>query len=253
MDTNRSQNEISEGVFGYQSVFAARSGKSARNGGEVFNDYGPVSDVNYNHKLTAGGSRPAVQRNLNSDRGNSSIFLRSYNGITPRWFNPIIGWRILRNTEYGRIVNFHDHRNGLHGRDAGQHKSQGDGGSHRAKDSSSIIHKSIIFAALCVLALVGAPSKAGAQEVSSASYTIVTANWIALDWQASTTPGVTYNVFRGTVSGGPYSEVASGIGCTCYNDLVASSGTFFYVVTAQDSSGVQSLDSNQASATVPAP
>ena len=67
---------------------------------------------------------------------------------------------------------------------------------------------------------------------------------------------VGYNVYRGTVSGGPYTLQlnSSPITGTTYTDLMVTSGqSYYYVVTAVDSHGVESVYSNQAPASVPAP
>ena len=76
---------------------------------------------------------------------------------------------------------------------------------------------------------------------------------MTLTWAASGTAGVSYNIYRGTVSGGPYSKIASSISATTYQDNnVTPGGTYYYVVTAVDSAG-ESSDSNQASASIPTP
>ncbi|MHB8485878.1 MAG: choice-of-anchor D domain-containing protein [Candidatus Acidiferrales bacterium] len=79
---------------------------------------------------------------------------------------------------------------------------------------------------------------------------------VDLSWTASTSVVVGYNIYRGTVSGGPYatklnSAVVPG---TAYTDTgVVAGQTYFYVVTAVDANGVESVYSNQASALVPTP
>ncbi len=83
-----------------------------------------------------------------------------------------------------------------------------------------------------------------------------TSHSVALSWQASTSSGVTgYNVYRGTVSGGPYTKITSstvsGLGYTDNN--VTSGQTYYYVATAVDSSSNESAYSNQATAAVPNP
>lgn len=77
----------------------------------------------------------------------------------------------------------------------------------------------------------------------------------SLTWTASTTPNVTYNVYRGTLSGGPYTKIntaaVSGVG---YSDTAVLGGaTYYYVVTAVNGSGTESGYSNQAAATIPSP
>jgi Abnormal spindle-like microcephaly-assoc'd, ASPM-SPD-2-Hydin len=74
-----------------------------------------------------------------------------------------------------------------------------------------------------------------------------------LNWVASKSTVVGYNVYRGTQSGGPYTKLNSSlIMSTTFTDTSVEAGqTYFYVVRAVDSSNVESIYSNQASATVP--
>ena len=77
---------------------------------------------------------------------------------------------------------------------------------------------------------------------------------VALQWQASTTSGVTgYDVYRSTVSGGSYAKLTSTpLAGTAYSDSsVASGNSYYYVVTSVSSNGSESSYSNQVSATVP--
>jgi Malectin domain/Chitobiase/beta-hexosaminidase C-terminal domain len=75
---------------------------------------------------------------------------------------------------------------------------------------------------------------------------------VSLTWVASTTTDVTsYNVYRGTVSGGPYTKIASSLAVLNYTDLTVVSGTtYYYVATAVDVNG-ESGYSNQASSSIP--
>jgi hypothetical protein len=75
----------------------------------------------------------------------------------------------------------------------------------------------------------------------------------SLSWTASTSSVVGYYVYRGTVSGGPYSKLtASSVTQTSYSDTaVQASQTYYYVVTAVNSSGMESAYSQQVSATIP--
>ena len=77
---------------------------------------------------------------------------------------------------------------------------------------------------------------------------------VALQWQASTTSGVTgYDVYRSTVSGGSYAKLTSTpLAGTAYSDSSVTSGnSYYYVVTSVSSNGSESSYSNQVSATVP--
>jgi hypothetical protein len=79
---------------------------------------------------------------------------------------------------------------------------------------------------------------------------------VALSWTASTSSDISgYKVYRGTVSGGPYTLISSSlIGGTAYIDSSVSAGlTYYYVATAVDSGNVESGYSDQAVAIVPTP
>jgi len=78
---------------------------------------------------------------------------------------------------------------------------------------------------------------------------------VELSWQASTSIVAGYNVYRGTVSGGPYTKLNSSlISGTTYIDMTVQVGqTFYYVATAVDSLNDESTYSTEASAVVPSP
>ena len=85
---------------------------------------------------------------------------------------------------------------------------------------------------------------------SGLSATAASASQINLSW-ASSTGANSYNVKRATVSGGPYTTIASGVTSTSYNDAGRASGTtYYYVVSAVNGMG-ESANSAQASATTP--
>jgi cellulose 1,4-beta-cellobiosidase len=75
---------------------------------------------------------------------------------------------------------------------------------------------------------------------------------VALSWNASA-KATGYNVYRGTVPGGPYSRINSALNsATSYTDTSVQSGlTYYYVTTAVDSQGGESAYSNQAQAVIP--
>jgi len=77
---------------------------------------------------------------------------------------------------------------------------------------------------------------------------------VALNWDASPSTVTGYFVYRSSKSGGPYTKLnSSATASTSYSDSTVASGqVYYYVVTAVNSSNVESADSNQASVTVPA-
>ena len=75
----------------------------------------------------------------------------------------------------------------------------------------------------------------------------------ALSWTGSTSTVSGYFIYRGTVNGGPYSLITpSLITGLSYTDTSVQSGvTYYYVATAVDVSGIESIDSNQVTAAIP--
>ena len=74
-----------------------------------------------------------------------------------------------------------------------------------------------------------------------------------LTWTQSTGDVIGYNVYRGSQSGGPYTLLNSSmIDATSYTDTtVLSGGTYYYIITSVDSSGNESLNSNETLAVIP--
>jgi hypothetical protein len=113
--------------------------------------------------------------------------------------------------------------------------------------------------------LTAAATDSGGATTSSAAVTInvtpaapqalmaVSGNaGILLAWNA-TDGAAGYTVKRATSSGGPYTTLASGLTSRTYTDVAPATGvTYFYVVSAS-SAGGESANSNQATATQPAP
>lgn len=82
----------------------------------------------------------------------------------------------------------------------------------------------------------------------------VSAHDVTLNWNASVSSGVAgYNVYRGSVSGGPYARMnSSAITITSYNDNAVQPGqTYFYVVTSISLNNVESSFSNEVMAPIP--
>ncbi len=76
---------------------------------------------------------------------------------------------------------------------------------------------------------------------------------VVLTWGESSTSVAGYNTYRGTVPGGPYTKLtASPVAQTSYTDSGVQAGsTYFYVVTAVGTNGVESGYSSQVEAVVP--
>jgi Abnormal spindle-like microcephaly-assoc'd, ASPM-SPD-2-Hydin len=95
-------------------------------------------------------------------------------------------------------------------------------------------------------------SNANSPESVSLSGTGTDSYTVSLAWTASSSPVAGYNVYRGTVSG-VYAKLNSSLvaGDGFTDPTVQSQITYYYVVTAVDSAGVESTDSNRATVTVP--
>jgi fibronectin type 3 domain-containing protein len=93
----------------------------------------------------------------------------------------------------------------------------------------------------------------GSPTTVSLTGTGVVQHSVALTWNASVSTVAGYNVYRSTVSGGPYAKINSTLVTPLsYTDSTVQSGTtYYYVTTAVDSSGTESVFSNQVSAVIP--
>jgi hypothetical protein len=76
---------------------------------------------------------------------------------------------------------------------------------------------------------------------------------VELSWSPSTSTVAGYIVYRSEVSGGPYARLDSSVvgGDSFIDSSVQAGLTYFYVVASVTSSGVESSDSTQVSATIP--
>ena len=109
-------------------------------------------------------------------------------------------------------------------------------------------------AASATLTLASNASNGSVSEAFSGSGTTPVQHSVALNWNASTSSGVVgYNVYRSGQSGGPYAKINSSLipSTTNTDTNVQSGSTYYYVVTAVDSSGRESLFSNQVQAVIP--
>jgi hypothetical protein len=78
---------------------------------------------------------------------------------------------------------------------------------------------------------------------------------VSLSWTGAGSGVVGYNVYRGTASRGPYTQINSALDTTtAYSDNAVLAGqTYYYVATALDGSGMESAYSNEAQVVVPSP
>lgn len=74
---------------------------------------------------------------------------------------------------------------------------------------------------------------------------------VSLNWTPSSTTYTGFDIYRGSVSGGPYTKINSSLTAAFTDNTVTSGQTYYYVVTEIDTSGNQSTYSNEASAVVP--
>jgi IPT/TIG domain/Abnormal spindle-like microcephaly-assoc'd, ASPM-SPD-2-Hydin/Immunoglobulin I-set domain len=74
-----------------------------------------------------------------------------------------------------------------------------------------------------------------------------------LSWTASISAVIGYNTYSSKTSGGPYTKLTSTPNAgTSYTDSTVQAGaTYYYVVTSVNSSGMESVYSNETSATIP--
>ena len=80
-----------------------------------------------------------------------------------------------------------------------------------------------------------------------------TSHSVALNWDGSSSTVVGYFVYRSSKPSGPYAKMnPSADSSTSYSDTsVAGGQVYYYVVTAVDSSNIESSYSNQVSVTIP--
>lgn len=88
----------------------------------------------------------------------------------------------------------------------------------------------------------------------SGTSTSSAAHDVKLAWTASKS-AASYNIYRGTKSGGPYSRINSSpdSGTSYMDGSVAAGSSYYYVTTAVSSDGTESSYSGQAHATIPSP
>jgi Abnormal spindle-like microcephaly-assoc'd, ASPM-SPD-2-Hydin/Cep192 domain 4 len=110
--------------------------------------------------------------------------------------------------------------------------------------------------ATATLTFVSNASNSPTHQTASGNGTPPPQHSVGLSWDASSSQNVVgYNVYRGGVSGGPYSKIDNSLDAsTSYTDnQVVAGQTYYYVTTAVDGNGVESGYSNQAQAVIPTP
>jgi hypothetical protein len=108
--------------------------------------------------------------------------------------------------------------------------------------------------ASAVLSLASNAANAASQSLSGVG-TAPAAQSVSLSWADGSSGVAGYNVFRSSVSGGPYAQINSAVEPTpAFTDSSVVAGeTYYYVTTAVNGSGEQSAYSNEAKAVVPNP
>lgn len=110
--------------------------------------------------------------------------------------------------------------------------------------------------ASATLSVVSNASNSPAQQSLTGDGTAPASHSVDLLWNASTSPDVVgYNIYRGGISGGPYSAINTVLDASVtYTDSFVNAGqSYYYVVTAVDGSGLESGYSNEAKAVIPSP
>jgi hypothetical protein len=100
--------------------------------------------------------------------------------------------------------------------------------------------------------LVTATSQGNTAKSASASIIVLPPHAVTLNWSASVSTVVFYKVYRGAVSGGPYNLLSTNVTTTTYTDSTVQSGTtYYYVTSAVDAAGAESIFSNEFQSLIP--
>jgi hypothetical protein len=135
--------------------------------------------------------------------------------------------------------------------------SMSGGGSNVTLSPSQSLGASVAFDPTAAGSVNGSLSVAsnatGSPSTVALSGTGVAQSSVGLAWDASASSVAGYNIYRTTISGSAYVKVNSSLlgGLTYDDQTVQSATTYYYVVTAVDSSGNESTYSNQVAATLP--
>ena len=119
-------------------------------------------------------------------------------------------------------------------------------------ETSVILMKTLfnLFVILGCLAFGFAQGIQGNVTLGGNTTVTVTGHSVVLAWNASQ-GAASYNTYRGTVSGGPYSKVFAGNLGTTYSDAQVTHAQTFYYVTTAVSGSYESGYSNEVSAVIP--
>jgi len=97
---------------------------------------------------------------------------------------------------------------------------------------------------------VAPPDTTPPAQVTGLTVATVSSSQLNLSWSANTEPDVkNYRVYRSTASGGPYTLIASPAANSYSDTGLAAATTYYYVVSAVDTSGNEGLKSAEASGT----
>jgi hypothetical protein len=100
--------------------------------------------------------------------------------------------------------------------------------------------------------VITATSQGNTAKSASASIIVLPPRSVALNWTASASTVSFYNVYRGTVSGGPYGLLTTNLKATTYTDSTVQSGTtYYYVTSAVNAAGTESIFSNEFQSLIP--
>ncbi|HEY8937189.1 MAG TPA: LamG-like jellyroll fold domain-containing protein, partial [Cyclobacteriaceae bacterium] len=111
-------------------------------------------------------------------------------------------------------------------------------------DDIRIYNKSLSTSEIVALVNEFAPAKPST-VTAAGSYKNVLVNWTSSSGASS------YNVKRATVSGGPYTTLATGVTALSYTDATATYGTYYYVVTSSSADNKEGVPSDEATVLLP--
>jgi hypothetical protein len=91
-----------------------------------------------------------------------------------------------------------------------------------------------------------------AQQSNQSNPSDPSSHGVSLSWTPSSSAVTGYFVYRSSTSGGPYTKLNAAVDAQpTFVDSSLASGTYYYVVTSVDSSGVESGFSNEVQVIVP--